>query len=88
MVKYLHAKVNGRAAFWSNSADELAILPANTSRFAEDASGHPTAALDSLGRPVNLDWQTRLAGDAVKIYYTVKKVYHEWREEDKFKIRI
>ena len=87
-MKYLHAKVNGRAAIWCSATDELAILPPNTSRFKEDTNGHPLSAMDSLGRPVNLDWQTRLATDVVKIYYTVKKVWREWKEEDKFKIRV
>ena len=41
-----------------------------------------------MGMVIVPDWQTRLASDVVKIYYTVKKVYGEWRVEDKFKVRV
>ena len=87
-MKYLHATINGKPALWSYETDELAVLPPNVRRVKDDTNGHPVEVSDSLGRPLLLNWVPQLKTDAVKIFYTIKKVYHEWREEDKFKIHV
>ena len=83
----LHATVNGKPALYSHETGELWLLPPNIKRFVDDQHGHVEKAVDQLGRPVIPDWLPALKTDEIKIFYTVKNVHQEWREEYKFKIR-